>query len=503
MAELRHTLMLRNEWLNTIRSGKEFCQTESFKAKCAPGKVIVVQDAFYGRMRLNRCVKVDFGYIGCSSDVLAILDRKCSGKPECEIRIPDPDLDATQPCIGDLTRYLEASYLCISVHQSNPRSCQSGGRALVTSKSGYLLSGPETGTHTCPWLISAADGQRVNITLFEFDPKGTSWLPVNLPDGMNKPCRQYAIATDLSDQTDTSICSSGRRLSQAFLSKSSSVEIRIPSSTTLAPFLLKYDVVGCAKMELSDEYWVQYAWTSSAAQIGCTTNSNSWRLTCKDNEWVGERGNCTEQQGAVSSANPQPGIPIHTYRKNSASYLPKGFAVFLIVLIALIVGLCVVVFGLILSRRRKMKRKSTAKKRQSHVGQDYNGFADVKEDFPPPPPQDNIEFDIYRYPASHLHVQEPSNDYLYTLQRMPDHDVMAAKGDVTRVVPGTPLKKCTCRHGKTYDIPANLKTCVPAPAVCIPPPNQCSTYMEWEASSLLRSDHEPDVINVAKGDGDV
>jgi hypothetical protein len=58
-----------------------------------------------------------------------------------------------------------------------------------------------------------------------------------------------------------------------------------------------FSVVGCAKMELSDEYWVQYAWTSSAAQIGCTTNSNSWRLTCKDNEWVGERGNCTEQQG--------------------------------------------------------------------------------------------------------------------------------------------------------------------------------------------------------------
>ena len=73
-----------------------------------------MQDAHYGRMRLNRCVKVDFGYIGCSRDVLPILDRKCSGRQECKVRIPDPELDATKPCIGDLTRYLDASYLCIS-----------------------------------------------------------------------------------------------------------------------------------------------------------------------------------------------------------------------------------------------------------------------------------------------------------------------------------------------------------------------------------------------------
>jgi hypothetical protein len=73
-----------------------------------------MQSAFYGRMRLNRCVKVDFGYIGCKADVLYIMDRKCSGRQECEVRIPDTDLDATRPCIGDLTHYLDASYLCIS-----------------------------------------------------------------------------------------------------------------------------------------------------------------------------------------------------------------------------------------------------------------------------------------------------------------------------------------------------------------------------------------------------
>ena len=64
-------------------------------------------------MQLGRCVKVDFGFIGCKTNVLHILDRKCSGKLECEVRIPDPELDATKPCIGDLTRYLSAEYLCV------------------------------------------------------------------------------------------------------------------------------------------------------------------------------------------------------------------------------------------------------------------------------------------------------------------------------------------------------------------------------------------------------
>jgi len=58
-------------------------------------------------------VRVDFGFIGCSSDVIDILDRHCSGRRECKLRIPDPDMDSTKPCLGDLTRYLEATYDCI------------------------------------------------------------------------------------------------------------------------------------------------------------------------------------------------------------------------------------------------------------------------------------------------------------------------------------------------------------------------------------------------------
>jgi len=64
-------------------------------------------------MRIGRCVRVDFGYVGCFSDVVDVLDRHCSGRQECRLRIPDPEMDERRPCLSDLTRYLEASYRCI------------------------------------------------------------------------------------------------------------------------------------------------------------------------------------------------------------------------------------------------------------------------------------------------------------------------------------------------------------------------------------------------------
>lgn len=91
----------------------DYCSTESFHAHCPSGTVVLMTSARYGRMRLGRCVRVDFGFIGCSTDVIHILDRHCSGRTECRLRVPDAEMDDTRPCLGDLTRYLEASYECI------------------------------------------------------------------------------------------------------------------------------------------------------------------------------------------------------------------------------------------------------------------------------------------------------------------------------------------------------------------------------------------------------
>jgi hypothetical protein len=90
-----------------------FCENEVFNATCDPGHVIVMTKANYGRMHLCRCVVLNYGHIGCGADVLELADTRCSGKRQCEIRVPDPLLGKTKPCPDDLKPYLEADYRCI------------------------------------------------------------------------------------------------------------------------------------------------------------------------------------------------------------------------------------------------------------------------------------------------------------------------------------------------------------------------------------------------------
>jgi len=74
-------------------------------------------------MNTGRCLNIDPKrlaanrddpmFLGCSEDVLSILDIKCSSKTACDVVVPNADLDAITPCYQDLTRYLEASYTCV------------------------------------------------------------------------------------------------------------------------------------------------------------------------------------------------------------------------------------------------------------------------------------------------------------------------------------------------------------------------------------------------------
>jgi len=77
-------------------------------------QVVVMLSAEYGRMRIGRCVEDGLGFLGCSSNVLSLADRKCSGRQSCRISIPDKDFDSTRPCNKEVKVYLEASYVCKS-----------------------------------------------------------------------------------------------------------------------------------------------------------------------------------------------------------------------------------------------------------------------------------------------------------------------------------------------------------------------------------------------------
>ena len=91
----------------------EHCQNEKFEARCGSDEVVVMVTAVYGRMRVSQCVERDYGYIGCSRNVLQDADYMCSGRRTCQIPVPNPLFDATKPCPNDLKSYLQAEYTCI------------------------------------------------------------------------------------------------------------------------------------------------------------------------------------------------------------------------------------------------------------------------------------------------------------------------------------------------------------------------------------------------------
>ena len=70
-----------------------------------------MQTAVYGRMRKGRCVQYDL-QLGCSADVLSVMDSKCSGHQHCEYTVNDDDFSEMSSCPRELRGYIEASYSC-------------------------------------------------------------------------------------------------------------------------------------------------------------------------------------------------------------------------------------------------------------------------------------------------------------------------------------------------------------------------------------------------------
>jgi len=92
------------------------CQTEKLEARCdGEDEMVLMTRSRYGRMEVSRCVQSDYGYIGCSSDVLDVVDSVCSGRRHCTVAVPSADLEtaAAVACPGDLKLYLSASYRCL------------------------------------------------------------------------------------------------------------------------------------------------------------------------------------------------------------------------------------------------------------------------------------------------------------------------------------------------------------------------------------------------------
>lgn len=93
---------------------QEYCQWETFNATCSgPNEIVMVTAAHYGRMRVGRCLPVDY-YVGCFANVIEYVEQRCSGRTGCVITVPDAELFRVQPCRKDLVAYFEAAYRCVT-----------------------------------------------------------------------------------------------------------------------------------------------------------------------------------------------------------------------------------------------------------------------------------------------------------------------------------------------------------------------------------------------------
>ena len=93
----------------------EYCELDVFQPKCARNEIILMKSAFYGRMSLGRCIKQNFGYMGCTADVLPIMDGFCSGRHTCSVNANDRSLVSAKAgvCPTDVAGYLAPSYTCV------------------------------------------------------------------------------------------------------------------------------------------------------------------------------------------------------------------------------------------------------------------------------------------------------------------------------------------------------------------------------------------------------
>ena len=86
---------------------------EDLDITCPASHVIVTSSARFGRMEITKCIEVE-EFIGCENNVLFLLDDWCSGRQQCQVKFPNPELKAANhACLRYLQMYLELQYHCL------------------------------------------------------------------------------------------------------------------------------------------------------------------------------------------------------------------------------------------------------------------------------------------------------------------------------------------------------------------------------------------------------
>jgi hypothetical protein len=120
-----------------MSGAREYCQWEQLVAECARGEVVLIQHAEYGILKNSRCVKRDYGFVGCSHDVRHLADTVCSGRQRCTLHVPNRAFDeamVSSSCPEDLKSHLRANYTCLK-----GQSCYAQVTPILLSSISCLL----------------------------------------------------------------------------------------------------------------------------------------------------------------------------------------------------------------------------------------------------------------------------------------------------------------------------------------------------------------------------
>lgn len=94
---------------------RSYCESEVVRLRCqSKQQVLVITHARYGRMREGRCMTSTYGVIGCSADVIHLLDALCSGRRQCDVSVASLVDEEHQPCPLDFRSYLELAHRCVT-----------------------------------------------------------------------------------------------------------------------------------------------------------------------------------------------------------------------------------------------------------------------------------------------------------------------------------------------------------------------------------------------------
>ena len=103
--------------------------------------------------------------------------------------------------------------------------CSAGGRGSTLTKPRAYLSSLATsergvGGADCPWIITVAKGQQINVTLFDFGVATRYKQSTSL-------CHVYARITERSVTSEVTVCGDGRREKNVYISDTESITIRL------------------------------------------------------------------------------------------------------------------------------------------------------------------------------------------------------------------------------------------------------------------------------------